>query len=139
MQEGLAGLDRHVRYNVVITSYSIHYTKLYDEFFNHELVMFKPGYFHRDFIDNTCKEHKLTADISFETNLLPMILRIVKHEYAITALLELVTDNEPDVQAIPFQPPVYLDLALAWRKEGYLVITSYSIHYTKLYEVFLSR
>ncbi len=82
--------------------------------------MFKPGYFHRDFIDNTCKEHKLTANISFETNLLPMILSIVKHEYAITALLELVTDHEPEVRAIPFNPPVYLDLALAWRKEGYL-------------------
>ncbi|WP_165311176.1 LysR family transcriptional regulator [Vibrio ziniensis] len=92
----------------------------FEEFFEHELVMFKPGYFHRDFIDNTCKEHKLTANISFETNLLPMILSIVKHEYAITALLELVTDHEPEVRAIPFNPPVYLDLALAWRKEGYL-------------------
>ncbi|NIY93252.1 LysR family transcriptional regulator [Vibrio diazotrophicus] len=92
----------------------------FKEFFDHELVMFKPGYFHRDFIDNTCKEHKLSANISFETNLLPMILSIVKHEYAITALLELVTDHESEVRAIPFNPPVYLDLALAWRKEGYL-------------------
>lgn len=92
----------------------------FKEFFDHELVMFKPGYFHRDFIDNTCKEHKLTANISFETNLLPMILSIVKHEYAITALLELVTDHESEIRAIPFNPPVYLDLALAWRKEGYL-------------------
>ncbi|MGY2574028.1 LysR family transcriptional regulator [Vibrio sp. C8] len=92
----------------------------FKEFFDHELVMFKPGYFHRDFIDNTCKEHKLTANISFETNLLPMILSIVQHEYAITALLELVTDHESEIRAIPFNPPVYLDLALAWRKEGYL-------------------
>lgn len=92
----------------------------FKDFFDHELVMFKPGYFHRDFIDNTCKEHKLSANISFETNLLPMILSIVKHEYAITALLELVTDHESEIRAIPFNPPVYLDLALAWRKEGYL-------------------
>lgn len=89
-------------------------------FFEHELVMFKPGYFHRDFIDKVCKEHKLSAHFSFETNLLPMILSIVKHEYAVTALLELVTEHEPDVRAIPFEPPVWLDLALAWRKEGYL-------------------
>lgn len=92
----------------------------FTEFFEHELVMFKPGYFHRDFIDKVCREHKITADFSFETNLLPMILSIVKHEYAITALLELVTSNEPEVKAIPFEPPVWLDLALAWRKEGYL-------------------
>ncbi|MBY7971647.1 LysR family transcriptional regulator [Vibrio fluvialis] len=92
----------------------------FKEFFEHELVMFKPGYFHREFIDKVCKEHKLSANFSFETNLLPMILSIVKHEYAITALLELVTDNEPEVKAIPFHPPVWLDLALAWRKDGYL-------------------
>lgn len=92
----------------------------FQQFFSHELVMFKPGYFHREFIDKVCKEHQHTADISFETNLLPMILSIVKHEYAITALLELVTDNESEVTAIPFQPPVWLDLALAWRKDAYL-------------------
>ncbi|MFV0486392.1 MAG: LysR family transcriptional regulator, partial [Vibrio fluvialis] len=46
----------------------------FKEFFEHELVMFKPGYFHREFIDKVCKEHKLSANFSFETNLLPMIL-----------------------------------------------------------------
>ncbi len=97
-----------------------HKSITFEQFFEHELVMFKPGYFHRDFIDKTCKTYHLDANISFETNLLPMILKIVKHEYAVTALLELVTNNEPDVCAIPFQPPVFLDLALAWRKEGYL-------------------
>ena len=92
----------------------------FETFFEHELVMFKTGYFHREFVDKVCKEYKLEAKFSFETNLLPMILSIVKHEYAITALLELVTDKEPDVVAVPFDPPVWLDLALAWRKEGYL-------------------
>jgi LysR family transcriptional regulator, cyn operon transcriptional activator len=92
----------------------------FEQFFAHDLVMFKPGYFHREFVDEVCKKYQLQANISFETNLLPMILSIVKHEFAITALLELVTDNEPDVKAIPFAPEVHLDLALAWRKEGYL-------------------
>ncbi|GAL35245.1 Cys regulon transcriptional activator CysB [Vibrio maritimus] len=49
-----------------------------------------------------------------------MILSIVKHEYAITALLELVTEHEPEVKGISFEPPVFVDLALAWRKDGYL-------------------
>jgi DNA-binding transcriptional LysR family regulator len=92
----------------------------FKQFFAHDLVMFKPGYFHREFIDEVCKKYQLKANISFETNLLPMILSIVKHEFAITALLELVTDNEPAVKAIPFEPMVNLNLALAWRKEGYL-------------------
>ncbi|GAA5647441.1 MULTISPECIES: LysR family transcriptional regulator [Vibrio] len=92
----------------------------FDEFFEHELVMFKPGYFHRDFIDAVCEKYGLSMKFSFETNLLPMILSIVKHEFAITALLELVTQHEKDVVGISFQQPVMLDLALAWRKDGYL-------------------
>ncbi len=89
-------------------------------FFEHDLVMFKEGYFHREFIDAVCKVEQRTPQIAFETNLLPMILNIVRQEYAITALLELVTERESGLVAIPFNPPVSLDLALAWRKEGYL-------------------
>ncbi len=92
----------------------------FEDFFSQELVMFKPGYFHRDFIDEVCKVGGHQALFSFETNLLPMILSIVKREFAITALLELVDDNESDLVGVPFEPPVYVDLALAWRKDGYL-------------------
>ncbi len=91
-----------------------------DTFLQHELVTFQPGYYHREFIEQACLAHDFHAQISFETNLLPMILRIVKREYAISALLELVTDQEPSVRAIPFDPPVPVHLALAWRNDGYL-------------------
>jgi len=96
----------------------------YADFFTHELVMFKAGYFHREVIDGLCKANNMTANYSFETNLLAMILNIVKNEFAITALLELVTDQEADVKGIPFDPPIYLDLALAWRKDGYLSLAN---------------
>jgi len=96
----------------------------YADFFTHELVMFKAGYFHREVIDGLCKANNMTANYSFETNLITMILNIVKNEFAITALLELVTDQEADVKGIPFDPPIYLDLALAWRKDGYLSLAN---------------
>jgi LysR family cyn operon transcriptional activator len=96
----------------------------YARFFEHELVMFKAGYFHREIINGLCEANSMTAHYSFETNLIAMILNIVKNEFAITALLELVTDQEPDVTGIPFEPPIFLDLALAWRKEGYLSLAN---------------
>ncbi|CZF85257.1 LysR family transcriptional regulator [Grimontia marina] len=92
----------------------------FQEFFNEELVMFKKGYFHREFIDQICAIHKISPQLSFETNLLAMILNIVRHGFAITALLELVTDHEPGLTPIPFEQPVTLDIAIAWRKHGYL-------------------
>ncbi|GEM79797.1 LysR family transcriptional regulator [Vibrio superstes] len=94
----------------------------FEEFFEYELVMFKHGYFHRDFLDQVSEENGLTMKSSFETNLLPMILSIVKQEFAITALLDLVTEYESGIVGIPFSPPVTLDLGLAWRKQGYLSI-----------------
>lgn len=96
----------------------------YTDFFSHELVMFKAGYFHREVIDGLCESNNMTANYSFETNLITMILNIVKNEFAITALLELVTDQEADVKGVPFEPPIYLDLALAWRKDGYLSLAN---------------
>ncbi|NMR78167.1 LysR family transcriptional regulator substrate-binding protein, partial [Vibrio alginolyticus] len=87
----------------------------FDEVFEHELVMFQHGYFHREFLDHVSEEHGFSMKSSFETNLLPLILSIVRQEFAITALLELVTQNEKGVVGIPFHPPVTLDLALAWR------------------------
>ncbi|PJC86841.1 LysR family transcriptional regulator [Vibrio sp. HA2012] len=103
-------------------------------FFSHELVMFKPGYFHREFMDNACREENIEPDIAYETNLLSMILSLVRHQHAITALLKLVTDNEPGVTGIPFHPTVNLDLALAWRKNAYLSYADRAfIEFTKQY------
>ncbi len=89
-------------------------------FFAQELVMFKKGYFHREFIDRVCDSQQLQPRISFETNLLPMILNIVRRDFAISALLEMVTEHEHGVLPVPFEEPVYLDIAIAWRKQGYL-------------------
>jgi len=90
------------------------------DFFKEDLVMFKAGYFHREFIDEVCHKYNFTPKISFETNLLPMMLNIVRHDFCISALLELVTEHEKGVIAIPFEEPVYLNIAMAWRKNGYL-------------------
>ncbi|OED91332.1 LysR family transcriptional regulator [Vibrio breoganii] len=106
----------------------------FEEFFEYELVMFKHGYFHRDFLDQVSEANGLSMRSSFETNLLPMILSIVKQEFAITALLDLVTEYENGIVGIPFTPPVTLDLGLAWRKQGYLSIADRTfIEFVKRY------
>ena len=92
----------------------------FEDFFKEDLVMFKAGYFHREFIDEICEKYHFEPKISFETNLLPMMLNIVRHDFSISALLELVTEHEKGVVAIPFQEPVHLNIAMAWRKNGYL-------------------
>ncbi|UTV26667.1 LysR family transcriptional regulator [Photobacterium atrarenae] len=99
-----------------------HKSIAFDAFFQQELVMFKAGYFHREFIDEVCHQYQLSPNIAFETNLLPMILKIVRNDFAITALLEMVTQHEPGLVPIPFAEPVFLDISIAWRKNGYLSV-----------------
>ncbi len=92
------------------------------EFFSQELIMFKKGYFHREMVDKLCIEHGLEPNISIETNLIPMILKVVQKDFAIGALLKLVTEQERGVVGIPFDPPITLKIGMAWRKTGYLSV-----------------
>ena len=90
----------------VITSYSIHYTKLYE-------------------IMNAVKNSNL--DIGART------LEFNRAEYLIRALgyIENIQDLEESVVAVHNNVPIRIkDVA----KVNFGVITSYSIHYTKLYD-----
>jgi DNA-binding transcriptional LysR family regulator len=92
------------------------------EFFAQELVVFKPGYFLREFIDRFSEQTASRPRIAFETNLIPLSKAIVRQGFCITTFLRMVLDSEPDdtLVAVPFDEPVYLDLSLAWRRGGYL-------------------
>ena len=90
------------------------------EFFTEELVMFKPGYFHRKVLDRLAKEVGCTPNISFETNLVPLIRSIVKQGFGISTLLNMAVADDPDLVTVSFAPPIFLDLCIAWRKDGYL-------------------
>lgn len=90
------------------------------ELFTEELVMFNSGFFHRNVIDRLSAETGIDPRISFETNLIPLIKSIVKQGFAISTLMEMVIQDEPDLVARPFSDPVWLDLSIAWRKDGYL-------------------
>ncbi len=84
-------------------------------FFQHELVMFKHGYYHRELINNLAKNLGVTPDIAFETNLIELIRSIVRQGFAITTVLKMVVEQDPDIRAIPFKDPLYMDLHVGWK------------------------
>ncbi len=92
----------------------------YDAFFDEELVMFQQGYFHRKTVDQIARRSNRTPNIGFETNLLPLIKSIVKQGFGISTLLSMVLRDDPDLVAVPFEEPLWLNLSIAWRREGYL-------------------
>ena len=92
----------------------------YADFFDEDLVVFKEGYFHREVIDRIAVNGNFSPKIGFEANLIPLIKQIVRHGFAITTFLEMVVAEDADLVARPFTEPVWLDLSLAWRRDGYL-------------------
>lgn len=92
------------------------------EFLSHDLVVFKEGYFLREFIDRYSREYDIQPRIAFESNLIPLTKAIVRHGFGITTFLRMVVEQDPeyDLVAIPFETPVHLDLSLAWKRGGYM-------------------
>ncbi|MHB0776503.1 LysR family transcriptional regulator [Halomonas sp. WWR20] len=90
-----------------------------EAFFGEELVVFQDGYFHREFIDRLSLQLGRTPHIAFQSNLIPLTKAIVRQGFGITTFLRRVVD-EPALAAVPFDPPAWLELALAWTRGGYL-------------------
>lgn len=89
-------------------------------FFEEELVMFKEGYFHRRIVDKLAKEANMTPKIGFETNLIPLIKSIIRQGFGISTLLAMVIEEDDQLITRSFDPPIWLDLCIAWRKDSYL-------------------
>ncbi|SHI08152.1 LysR family transcriptional regulator [Ferrimonas marina] len=87
----------------------------WDEFFQHELVMFKPGYYHRELVNELAQARGFTPDIAFETNLIELIRSIVRQGFAITTVLEMVVESDPEIKALRFSEPMYMDLHVGWK------------------------
>ncbi len=86
------------------------------QFIEHEVVIFKSGYFHRDWLIKESKALNRELNIAFETNLTHLIKQIVAQGFAISSVLEMVIESGDKILAKPFEPAVYIDLHIAWKK-----------------------
>ncbi|MBT1445027.1 LysR family transcriptional regulator [Shewanella sp. JM162201] len=88
-----------------------------EDFLAYELVMFKPGYFHREWLLSQARERDISPNIAFETNLINLIKQLVSQGFAITSVLDMVISAQDRIEKRPFEPRVFLDLHIAWKKK----------------------
>lgn len=91
-----------------------------ERFFQEELVMFKEGFFHRRIVDKLAAKVGITPNIGFETNLIPLIKSITQQGFGISTMLAMVIEEDEQLLTRSFDPPIWLDLNIAWRKGSYL-------------------
>ena len=94
------------------------------QFCSQSLVLFHEGYFLREAVSQYSKTHQLSLDIKMETNLIDLQKTLVKNNIGITTCLPKVLGDQPELVAVPFTPPIVLNLGLAWKKNHYLSIAS---------------
>lgn len=87
------------------------------EFFAEELALFRHGFYHREYMEQLAAEAGITPRIAFESNLIPLHKAVVRQGFAVTTLLRMAIEEDADLYAVPFSPPIHLDLCVAWRRE----------------------
>ena len=91
-----------------------------EEFCQQPLVLFKNGYFLRETINSYCQQNKVQPNIHFETNLPELLKSMVRRQIGIGTCLPILVANDPQLKAIPFDPPIPLQLGIGWKSSHYL-------------------
>jgi len=90
------------------------------EMLGEPLIHFKEGYHLREMIDGLAATEGLSPTVVAESNLFTLIRSLVKEELGLAFFLKMVVARDAEVAAISCDPPVYLDLSIAWKKNTYL-------------------
>jgi len=91
-----------------------------DEFARQELVFYKEGYYLRELIYEALKNRKIVPNILLETNLFSLVAALVQLGRGMSVCLRMVTEQNSNMKAIAFDPPLFIDLTIAWKKHGSL-------------------
>ena len=74
----------------------------------------------RELIDEFLHTLKIEPQVVFETNLFSLVRSLIKEGLGASTFLRMVVSGDPELAAISFDPPLYLDLHIAWKADGYL-------------------
>lgn len=91
-----------------------------EEFLQQPLILFKEGYYMRELIEGLVAGRKLQPKVVFETNLFSLVRSLIKQRLGISTFLRMVVSDDPELAAVSFDPPIHLDLLIAWKAGRHL-------------------
>ena len=87
---------------------------------NRNLIMLRDGSYVRRMILKWLSECGIEPHIILETNQIGTIKALIKQGAGMSFLLDIVVDDEPEIQQIPLEDNLSVDIGLAWKKEHYI-------------------
>lgn len=82
------------------------------------LVQFQKGYYLRELVDELAAREGIAPHVMAESNLFSLVRSLVKEELGVAFLLKMAVAKDPDVATIACDPPLFLDFAIAWKKDA---------------------
>lgn len=90
------------------------------ELLGEPLLNYQEGYHLRELIDMLCAREGITPAVVAESNLFSLIRSLVKEKLGLAFFLKMVVARDAEVAAISSDPPLFMDLYIAWKKNSYL-------------------
>ncbi len=90
------------------------------DFLQQPLILFKEGYHMRELIDELLAREQLQPNIVFETNLFTLVRNLIKQHLGISTFLRMAVSHDRELAVLPFNPPLFIDLFIAWKSQRYL-------------------
>ncbi|NJC87621.1 MAG: LysR family transcriptional regulator [Desulfuromonas sp.] len=81
------------------------------------LVQFQKGYYLRELVDELAAGEGIVPVVMTESNLFSLVRNLVKEELGLAFLLKMAAAKDPDLATISCDPPLFLDFAIAWKKD----------------------
>ncbi|BCS53204.1 LysR family transcriptional regulator [Geobacter sp. SVR] len=86
------------------------------ELLGEPLIQFEEGYHLREMIDELAAREGLSPVTVAESNLFSLVRSLVREELGLAFFLKMVVARDAEVAAISCDPPLFLDLSIAWKK-----------------------
>lgn len=90
------------------------------EFLLEPLILFKEGYYMREMMDELIVAEHRQPQVVFETNLFSLVRSLIKERLGISTFLRMVVSGDEELAAVSFDPPLHLDLFIAWKADRHL-------------------
>ncbi len=90
------------------------------DFLSQPLILYRPGYYMRELIDGLAEKQDFQPDIVVETNLFSLVRSLIREGVGISTFLRMAVSDDPDMAPVSFDPPLYLELDIAWKANRHL-------------------
>lgn len=80
------------------------------------LILFPRGYYQRELLDQLLAAAGPRPQVACETNLVPLMKQLVIQGAGCATLLRDALDRSDRLVAVPFEPPLFVDVAICWKR-----------------------